>query len=123
MGLLVNWSSCKDLNMLMRLIVSTVLLQACTYAKDEKAFSLFSVVTFKNEDCQSQSQTMMNGPRNGTCYTSTECTDKGGTAEGNCASGFGVCCIITVDDEDGGDVSHNNTIVENKDFPSVYDEK
>ena len=35
------------------------------------AFSLFNVVTFRNEDCQSQSLTMMNGPRNGTCYTST----------------------------------------------------
>ena len=26
--------------------------------------------------------------RNGTCYTSSECTSKGGTASGNCASGW-----------------------------------
>ena len=30
----------------------------------------------------------------GTCYTSQECTDLGGTADGNCANGFGTCCII-----------------------------
>ena len=28
----------------------------------------------------------------GTCYASSECTSKGGSASGNCASGFGVCC-------------------------------
>lgn len=26
--------------------------------------------------------------RNGTCYTSSECTNKGGTASGNCAAGL-----------------------------------
>ena len=31
--------------------------------------------------------------RNGTCYTESECEDKGGTAAGSCADGFGVCCI------------------------------
>ena len=30
----------------------------------------------------------------GTCYTSQECTDLGGIADGNCANGFGTCCII-----------------------------
>ena len=25
--------------------------------------------------------------RNGTCYTSSECTDAGGRAQGNCAAG------------------------------------
>ena len=24
----------------------------------------------------------------------TECTDKSGVADGNCAAGFGVCCVI-----------------------------
>ena len=27
------------------------------------------------------------GARNGTCYTASECSSKGGTASGNCASG------------------------------------
>ena len=33
------------------------------------AFSLFNVITFKNEPCQSSSTTPSSGPRNGTCYT------------------------------------------------------
>jgi len=100
------------------LLVTTTLVTAFPQ-RDQRAIALFNVVTFPNIECQSTE----NEDNKGTCFSSTECSDKGGTAEGNCASGFGVCCIITVDDEDGGDVSHNNTIVENKDFPSVYDEK
>ena len=45
-------------------------------------FSLFSVVTFQNLDCKSQ-----DAGRNGTCFTSTECGDKGGKQSGTCASG------------------------------------
>ena len=30
----------------------------------------------------------------GTCLTSTECDDRGGSTQGNCASGFGVCCFF-----------------------------
>ena len=45
-------------------------------------FSLFNVVTFKNDGCSSS-----DSGRNGTCYTSTECQDKGGRALGNCAAG------------------------------------
>ena len=30
---------------------------------------------------------------NGTCYTSEECNDRGGTSSGTCANGYGVCCI------------------------------
>merc|ERR1712241_145955 len=33
---------------------------------------------------------------NGTCYTSEECSSKGGTASGECAEGYGVCCVLTV---------------------------
>ena len=29
---------------------------------------------------------------NGTCYTSTECSNRGGLPDGSCATGFGVCC-------------------------------
>ena len=50
--------------------------------------SLFAVVQFKNNECTSS-----NGDT-GVCYTSTECTNNGGSASGNCAVGFGVCCII-----------------------------
>ena len=35
--------------------------------------------------------------RNGTCYTSTECSDKGGSASGNCAAGYAyiIKCLIS----------------------------
>jgi len=81
-----------------------------------KAIALFNVVTFPNVECQSTKDTT----NKGTCFSSTECSDKGGTAEGNCASGFGVCCIVRITAETGGDVKVNNTIIENKDYPTAY---
>ena len=56
-----------------------------------EAFSLFSVVTFPNDECT----TVMDTTMRGLCITAEECTDQGGTASGNCASGFGVCCFTT----------------------------
>ena len=47
-------------------------------------FSLFSIVTFPNQGCASQDSSA----RNGTCYTSSECQNKGGTTSGNCAAGY-----------------------------------
>ena len=35
-----------------------------------------------------------NAPDSGLCLTTEECTESGGKPEGNCASGFGVCCFI-----------------------------
>merc|ERR1711937_127596 len=67
-----------------------------TVAGDEKLakhFSLFSVVTFGNEECTSSSS-VAGGATEGTCYSSTECSDKNGMSAGNCASGFGVCCVF-----------------------------
>ena len=32
------------------------------------------------------------GKCEGTCFTPSECTARGGMANGNCASTFGVCC-------------------------------
>jgi len=81
-----------------------------------KAIALFNVVTFPNVECQSTKDTT----NKGTCFSSTECSDKGGSAEGNCASGFGVCCIVRITAETGGDVKVNNTIIENKDYPTAY---
>merc|ERR1711994_137278 len=77
------------------LILLSLCLVQCQ-AKEGKAFSLFSVVSFKNEPCVSSSGTTGSGVnRNGTCFTATECTDNSGTASGNCASGFGICCLFT----------------------------
>merc|ERR1711976_20353 len=81
-------------------------------ARDPKAISLFSVVTFPNDKCQTQT----NGIE-GVCFSSTECSDKGGTADGNCASGFGVCCKFQIT-ACGGTVNENTTYIENKGYPT-----
>lgn len=62
--------------------------------------------------------------RNGTCFTSTECEEKGGSASGNCASGFGVCCLFTIgsSSSSGTTVTVNNTYIQNPSFPAVYSE-
>ena len=52
-------------------------------------FSLFTVVNFKNEPCQS-TDSLSSGStpyRNGTCFTSSECQSKGGSSKGGCAAG------------------------------------
>merc|ERR1712223_358889 len=57
-------------------------------ARDGKAFPIFNIVKFANDVCEGSS-------RNGTCYTSEECSQLGGTDDGTCADGFGtdVCRI------------------------------
>ena len=77
-------------------------------------FSLFSIVTFQNQGC-----TSLDSTRNGTCYTSTECQDKNGMVSGNCASGFGVCCLFLVS-EVSTVINENCTYIRNPGFPSVY---
>jgi len=72
-----------------------------TQSRGEKALSVFNVVTFPNSACGAS-----NG-YNGTCYTSSECTSKGGTASGTCASSFGVCCVFSI--SCGGTASANNS--------------
>ena len=85
----------------------------------KRAMSVFSVVKFPNSACSSSTS-----GRNGTCYTSSECTAyrlkkkywslklilniSSGTASGNCASSFGVCCIFEKTC-DGGSISQNLT--------------
>jgi len=82
----------------------------------EGRLGLFSIVTFPNSECQSTKDK----ENKGVCYSSTECSGKGGHAEGNCAAGFGVCCIIKIDSTTGGTISHNATIIENNKYPTVY---
>eukprot|EP00091_Calanus_sinicus_P020785 TRINITY_DN5889_c0_g1_i1.p1 TRINITY_DN5889_c0_g1~~TRINITY_DN5889_c0_g1_i1.p1 ORF type:complete len:138 (-),score=16.19 TRINITY_DN5889_c0_g1_i1:947-1360(-) len=55
----------------------------------KKQLSVFTVVKFPNTACTSAT----NG-RNGTCYTASECSAKGGSTSGSCASSFGVCCVF-----------------------------
>jgi len=55
-----------------------------------KLLSIFQVVRFPNNPCIGANN------KNGTCYTSDECDQKGGATTGSCAQGFGVCCTFTV---------------------------
>ena len=48
--------------------------------------NIFSVVRFPNKACAGSSY-------NGTCYTTSECSTRGGSSSGTCAGGYGVCCI------------------------------
>jgi hypothetical protein len=86
--------------------------------RNKKHFSLFSVVTFKNEECSSES-TFTGGTTAGTCYTSTECSDKKGTKSGNCAAGFGVCCVILSNTGVSATISENRTHLRNPLYPSI----
>jgi len=52
--------------------------------------SLFNIVEFPNDNCEGA-----NG-FNGTCYTKQECTTRDGTVAGECAQGYGVCCVISL---------------------------
>merc|ERR1711976_286938 len=86
--------------------------------RDKKVLSLFSVVTFPNQQCTGESSTTTKKVL-GTCFSSTECSDKGGVADGNCASGFGVCCTFLVSDC-GSTVSNNCTYIQNPSYPASY---
>lgn len=80
-----------------------------------KVFSLFSIVQFPNQACTSASSTTTFG----TCFTSSECSTAGGTADGNCAAGFGVCCVISTA-TCGTTLSSNTSYVRNSGYPSSY---
>lgn len=73
---------------------------------DKKLISTFQIVRFPNDACTGSNA------KNGTCYTSAECSDKGGASSGSCADGFGVCCLFTVN-ECGKSSSENITYFEN----------
>jgi hypothetical protein len=71
--------------------------------RDGKFLNLFSVIKFPNDICTGST-------KNGTCYTADECSNIGGSNDGTCASGFGVCCTVTL--SCGGSSSQNCTYIE-----------
>jgi len=73
--------------------------------RDGKFLSMFNIVRFPNDACDG-------GSRNGTCYTKEECSNKGGTEDGSCAEGYGVCCTFVV--SCGASLSENNTFFESE---------
>jgi len=91
---------------------------ATALPRHEKAFSLFSVVTFPNEECTTKMVPAMSGQ----CVTAEECTNSGGTAAGNCASAFGVCCFRFVEATQATEtvpVNHDLTHIQNFGFPAA----
>jgi hypothetical protein len=97
--------------------LGTLALEDSSLSRKEKHFSLFSVVTFKNDECTSES-TLTGGARKGTCYSATECSDKAGLKSGNCASGFGVCCVFLNTAATSATISENRTHIRNSQYPS-----
>merc|ERR1719330_2220907 len=69
-----------------------------TDTKGGKAFSLFSIVQFPNQQCTASSSS---------------------TTYGNCAAGFGVCCVITTS-TCSSSISTNTTYIRNPNYPSSY---
>merc|ERR1712062_763652 len=67
-----------------------------------KLLPIFQVVKFPNDVCTG-------GSRNGTCFTAEECSARNGVNDGTCASGFGVCCVISL--SCGGSTSNNNSYI------------
>merc|ERR1712223_23595 len=95
-----------------------------SHDRDGKLFSLFTIVNFKNVPCTS-SISLASGStqfRNGTCFTQSECSSKGGNAKGNCAAGFGVCCVFLYDSSSDTQVNYNDTYIQNPSYPSTYGE-
>jgi hypothetical protein len=86
--------------------------------REKKHFSLFSVVSFKNEECSSKT-TFTGGTTHGTCYSATECSTKKGTKSGNCASGFGVCCVFVSKTGATATIKENRTYIRNPLYPAV----
>ncbi|XP_023319522.1 uncharacterized protein LOC111694750 isoform X2 [Eurytemora carolleeae] len=75
------------------LVLFSILDVKCNLVKKNIVFKkpnlhLFTVIKFHNDPCQAVSGL------NGICFTSSECEKKGGRASGDCAMGFGVCCIV-----------------------------
>ncbi|KAK9729252.1 hypothetical protein QE152_g15997, partial [Popillia japonica] len=75
--------------------------------------SLFTLVQFSNQDCMGATGD------NGSCLTPAECAQRGGTANGSCAFGYGACCVFMV--SCGMTVRENGTYFVNNGYPSSYD--
>jgi len=116
--------SVKAIRLIMRVWIFLILAGFCLAERErnDRMFSLFSVVQFKNDPCTSNDKISSASTtyRNGTCVTSSECIERSGSAKGNCAAGFGVCCVKILDDDSDTDVNYNDTYIQNPDFPNSY---
>jgi len=114
------WHSTMKAMKTVQSLLAIVTVAGTVSARDERILPLFNVVQFKTDECQATSSETggdYTGMR-GTCLSSTECSDRGGSQKGNCAAGFGVCCVKTFY-ACGGTVAHNNTYIGNVGYPTV----
>merc|ERR1712117_347155 len=76
---------------------------------------IVQLVSFPNDPCTGSVTSLT-----GICYSSDECAGiTGSYADGKCAQGFGVCCVIRVSGC-GGDVSQNSTHIQNTGYPNPF---
>jgi len=116
-------SSSPAVTMITKVITSLLVLSssnafgqlATNNTRNGRVFSLFSIVQFPNLRCTSSTSSTTYG----TCLTSSECSTNGGSSDGNCAAGFGVCCIISTS-TCSATVSTNTTYIRNPGYPSTY---
>lgn len=96
--------------------VILLFLSALTFAcaSEPRHFSLFSVITFKNEECQAKSTAGLKG----VCMSTSDCSGVG-TSDGNCAASFGVCCIVRFN-TCGSTVNRNCSYIDNPGYPSTF---
>jgi len=95
------------------LFVASVAMANPSEDRTQKSFSLFSIVQFPNDQCQTNMVDML-----GICITAEECdAQEGGSAAGNCASGFGVCCFTMISDPATA-ITNNMTYIQNDGFPT-----
>lgn len=86
--------------------------------RTKKQFSLFTIVSFPNDQCTASSGSTT-GATYGTCLSTSECSSASGTVDGNCAAGFGVCCVFKVS-SCGSSLSKNCTYIQNPSYSSSY---
>lgn len=54
---------------------------------------LFNIIKFRNDPCNVTTSTSSDYDEQGVCFTSHECSRRGGQNRGSCAAGFGTCCF------------------------------
>ncbi|XP_064535248.1 uncharacterized protein LOC135426172 [Drosophila montana] len=83
--------------------------QTSSNSRRPKVIHLFAVPV--DGECLSN-----DGRRLGNCLNAYECRQKGGQAKGECAMGFGVCCVFVA--TCNGTISNNLTYIVSPEFPS-----
>ncbi len=73
------------------------------------------MISFPNDECTSTSDSTIRG----TCLSFSECNDQGGSQAGNCAAGFGVCCVFSFSSSGSTvTVNRNSSYLSNSEYPS-----